>query len=262
VQNIQEKKLFYNTKETEQINRLASLLNDKSFKEIRERLLQSGMRTGFACIFSGPPGTGKSETAYQLARQTGRDIMMVNISQTKSMWFGESEKRIKEIFTRYRSFVEESDVTPILLFNEADAVFGKRKDVSSSAVAQTENAIQNIILQELETLKGILIATTNLVENMDKAFERRFLYKVAFQKPDLSIRQSIWQSMIIPLSNDAARELASRYDFSGGQIENISRKCTIDFVLSGTEPSLDRLVTFCQEELLVKTQEKTIGFIV
>jgi SpoVK/Ycf46/Vps4 family AAA+-type ATPase len=188
--------------------------------------------------------------------------MMVDISQTKSMWFGESEKKIKEIFTRYRSFVEESDVIPILLFNEADAVIGKRKDVSSSAVAQTENAIQNIILQELENIKGILIATTNLTENMDKAFERRFLYKVEFQKPDLLIRQSIWQSMITSLCDDDAHELASRYDFSGGQIENITRKRTIDFVLSGTEPSLDRLITFCQEELLVKNQEKKIGFTV
>jgi SpoVK/Ycf46/Vps4 family AAA+-type ATPase len=260
VQTIQEKKLFYNRKEADQINRLASFLNKDSFREIRERLVQSGMRTGFACLFFGPPGTGKSETAYQLARQTGRDIMMVDISQTKSMWFGQSEKKIKEIFIRYRRFVEESDVTPILLFNEADAVIGKRKDVSSSAVAQTENAIQNIILQELENLNGILIATTNLTDNMDKAFERRFLYKVEFQKPDLSIRQSIWQSMITSLSDDDAYELASRYDFSGGQIENITRKHAIEFVLSGMEPSLERLTVFCQEELLVTSQEKKIGF--
>jgi Leucine-rich repeat (LRR) protein len=259
-QTIQEKKLFYNRKETEQINRLTSFLNEDSFKKVRERLVQSGMRTGFACLFFGPPGTGKSETAYQLARQTGRDIMMVDISQTKSMWFGESEKKIKEIFIRYRRFVEESLVTPILLFNEADAIIGKRKDVSSSAVAQIENTIQNIILQELENLKGILIATTNLTENMDKAFERRFLYKVEFQKPDLSIRQSIWQSMITSLSDNDAYELASRYDFSGGQIENIARKRTIEFVLSGVEPSIERLIEFCQEELLVKSQEKMIGF--
>jgi SpoVK/Ycf46/Vps4 family AAA+-type ATPase len=220
------------------------------------------MRTGFACLFSGPPGTGKTETVYQIARQTGRDIMMVDISETKSMWFGESEKRIKEIFTRYRNFVEDSEITPILLFNEADAVIGKRKDVSLSAVAQTENAIQNIILQELENLKGILIATTNLTENMDNAFERRFLYKIEFKKPDLAARQSIWQSMIPALSDDDAKEIASRYDFSGGQIENIARKRTVELILSGEEPSLEKLVTFCKEELLTKETAKKIGFIV
>jgi SpoVK/Ycf46/Vps4 family AAA+-type ATPase len=261
-ETIQEKKLFYNEKEAEQINRLASLLNMDAFREIQKRLSESGMRTGFACLFSGPPGTGKTETVYQIARRTGRNIMMVDISRTKSMWFGESEKKIKEIFTRYRNCVEEVEPTPILLFNEADAVIGKRKDISSSAVAQTENAIQNIILQELENLKGILIATTNMTDNMDKAFERRFLYKVEFDKPDNAVRQSIWQSMIPALSDEDTRKLASRYDFSGGQIENISRKCTVELVLSGTEPSLEQLSAFCQDELLAKEQTRKIGFAV
>jgi KaiC/GvpD/RAD55 family RecA-like ATPase len=258
--SINAKNLFYNPEEAEQIGRLASLLRVESFREIQKRLSESGMRTGFACLFSGPPGTGKSETAYQIARETGRDIMMVDISQTKSMWFGESEKKIKELFTRYRNYAEAVEVTPILLFNEADAVIGKRKAASSSAVAQTENAIQNIILQEMENLKGILIATTNLAQNMDKAFERRFLYKIEFKNPGLAVRQSIWQSMLSGLSDADARTLASRFDFSGGQIENVSRKRTVDFVLSGVEPSLEKLAAFCREELLGMEQTGKIGF--
>jgi SpoVK/Ycf46/Vps4 family AAA+-type ATPase len=177
-ETIQKKELFYNEREKEKIDQFHSLVDEKHFNKIKSRLIESGMRTGFAALFSGPAGCGKTETVYQIARQTGRDIMMVDISQTKSCWFGESEKLIKEIFTRYRNYIEKTNETPILLFNEADAVFGKRKDVSVSAVAQTENAIQNIILQELENLKGILIATTNLTDNLDKAFERRFLYKI------------------------------------------------------------------------------------
>jgi hypothetical protein len=257
---IQEKKLFYNGKESGQVAQLTSLLEKSSFNEIQSRLSDNGMRTGFACLFSGIPGTGKTETVYQIARQTGRDIMAVDISKTKSMWFGESEKIIKEIFTRYRDFVEEIETAPILLFNEADAIFGKRKDVSSGAVDQTENAIQNIILQELENLKGILIATTNLAENLDNAFERRFLYKIEFKKPELAIRQSIWQSVIPTISNENIRELATRFDFSGGQIENIARKRTVELVLSGTEPNLDKLIFFCEEERLNKDMSKRIGF--
>jgi len=257
---IQEKKLFYNKREAEQVEQFTSLMGEAAFKSIQARLSENNMRTGFACIFSGPPGTGKTETVYQIARQTGRDIVMVDISETKSMWFGMSEKIIKEIFTRYRNLVDEAEITPILFINEADAVIGKRKDTSSSAVAQTENAIQNIILQELENLKGILIATTNLTENMDKAFERRFLYKIEFKKPDLNVRQSIWQFMIPSLSGDDAKAVASRFDFSGGQIENIARKRTVDYVLSGIEPSLDRLMSFCEEELLNKEATKRIGF--
>jgi SpoVK/Ycf46/Vps4 family AAA+-type ATPase len=139
-------------------------------------------------------------------------------------------------------------------------VIGRRKDVSRSSVAQTENAIQNIILQELESLKGILIATTNLTENMDKAFERRFLYKIEFKKPDSAVRQSIWKAMLPSLSDDDAKAVASCFNFSGGQIENIARKRTVEYILSGIEPSLERLTTFCQEELLNKESEKRIGF--
>lgn len=91
------------------------------------------------------------------------------------------------------------------------------------AVEKMENSIQNIILQEIEQLDGILIATTNLAENMDKAFERRFLYKIQFEKPDLNCRTQIWQAMIPPLNDADASYLAGKYDFSGGEIENIAR---------------------------------------
>ena len=87
--------------------------------------------------------------------------------------------------------MKQSVKAPILLFNEADAIIGKCQVGAERAVEKMENSIQNIILQEIEQLDGILIATTNLAENMDKAFERRFLYKVKFEKPDLACRSQI-----------------------------------------------------------------------
>jgi SpoVK/Ycf46/Vps4 family AAA+-type ATPase len=173
---------------------------------------------------------------------------------------GDSEKNIKALFDRYREIVKRSDVAPILLFNEADAIFGVRKQGAESAVDKMENSIQNIILQEMETLDGILIATTNLEQNMDKAFERRFLYKIKFNKPSIEARQHIWQSMIPSLSADAACQLASRYDFSGGQIENIARHHAIDSILHGAEADeLSVLITHCDQERLEK-QRPRIGF--
>ncbi|MFP3040565.1 AAA family ATPase [Treponema primitia] len=260
-EKLPEKKLFYNEKETQRIEQLASLLQNNNFKSIQDRLASGGMRRGFACLFYGPPGTGKTETVYQIAKKTDRDIMLVDIAETKSKWYGESEKQIKEIFNQYKAFVDSNEIAPILLFNEADAVIGKRRELgdSSRAVDQTENTIQNIILQEMENLTGILIATTNLTNNLDKAFERRFLYKIEFEKPALPARQSIWQSIIPDLSDADARELAARFEFSGGQIENIARKRTVENIISGQEPSIDRLVSFCQEEVLEK-QTGRIGF--
>jgi SpoVK/Ycf46/Vps4 family AAA+-type ATPase len=256
-----EKKMFYNAKEEALIAQLSSLLEVEKFKTVQKRLTESKMRTGFACIFYGAPGTGKTETVYQLARGTGRDVMMVNISETKSMWYGESEKKIKEVFDNYKNLVKNSDVAPILLFNEADAVIGKRLENTQRSVDQTANAIQNIILQEMENLDGIMIATTNLTQNLDKAFERRFLYKIEFAKPSVQAKQSIWQAMIPELNDDDSKTLASSYDFSGGQIENVARKRTVESIISGSEPSFETIRSYCDCEQLSKNgQRQKMGF--
>ena len=260
--SIEEKKLFYEGETISQIGELKGLLNEENFKSIKERMKAQKMRCGFACIFYGSPGTGKTETALQLARMTGRDIMQVNISEVKSCWVGESEKNIKAIFDRYREQSKKAKLAPILLFNEADAVIGKRKEGAERAVDKMENSIQNIILQEMETLDGIMIATTNLEQNLDKAFERRFLYKVKFNKPSASARANIWQSMIPALSSNESLALAEKYDFSGGQIENIARHYAIDNVLHGDgENRLERLFNYSDSERFEKKEQRKIGFV-
>jgi SpoVK/Ycf46/Vps4 family AAA+-type ATPase len=185
---------------------------------------------------------------------------MISISETKSMWFGESEKLIKKVFDEYRQRVEKSDVAPILLFNEADGVFSTRKKIGSSAVDQTENAIQNIILQEMEDLNGILIATTNLTQNLDQAFERRFLYKICFEKPDPESRVKIWLNKVKSLPFEQAERLSGRYELSGGQIENIARKCILKQALYGTFPMFDEVESFCEEEQMNRNSIQRIGF--
>lgn len=259
--SLAEKSLFYNEQETAQINQLESLLQQDNFQAIQTRLEESGLRKGFACLFYGSPGTGKTETVYQIARRTGRDIMVVNVAQIKSMWVGESEKNIKALFDRYRNLSKNATVAPILLFNEADAVLGVRQAGVERAVDKMENSIQNIILQEMESLDGIMIATTNLTQNLDKAFERRFLYKIEFSKPNADAKLAIWKTMMPRLPEEEASVLASSYDFSGGQIENIARKRTIEMIIGGVEPSIELLHSYCQAEQLQKTQNRNkIGY--
>ena len=208
--------------------------------------------------------SGSSEPTpifLQLARQTGRDIMQVNVSQIKSCWVGESEKNIKSLFDTYREKVKKNETTPILLFNEADAIINKRQEGAERAVDKMENSIQNIILQEMENLDGILIATTNLAQNMDKAFERRFLYKIKFEKPTLEARMHIWHEMIPTLSDADTKLLAEKYDFSGGQIENIARHNAINNILYGDKTNnIESLMTYCDNERLETKQTRKVGF--
>ena len=256
-----EKDLIYNETERGQITELSSILSENRFNEVQKRLRSAGMRPGFCCIFYGAPGTGKTETVYQLARRTGRDIMRVDVDKIKSCWVGESEKNIKALFDRYRNICKNSELAPILLFNEADAVLGVRMEGASRAVDKMENSIQNIILQEMETLEGIMIATTNLTTNLDKAFERRFLYKIRFDKPTVNARTEIWKAMLKGLSNEDAQTLASQFDLSGGEIENIARKHSVNAILSGNDAiDIQELISSCRHEKITKDNRPRIGF--
>lgn len=254
------RKLIFCESEMKQLYMLKDLLQDEKFRETQKRLAEKKLPKGVTALLHGAPGTGKTEVVKQLAKETNRELMKVEISQSKSMWFGESEKKIKRIFTDYKAFAKECQLTPILLFNEADAIMSKRRGIGESSVAQTENAIQNIILEELENFDGILIATTNLASNFDPAFERRFLFKVLFQKPEIPIRTKIWKSKMPSLKSEDCELLATKYDFSGGQIDNIIRKSEIDEIIHGQKVSIDNIMSFCADEHLVIKKTK-IGFI-
>ena len=238
------------------------MFEEKRLNNVMESLKKKGLRTGFTCIFYGAPGTGKTESVYQIARKSGRDIFRIDVSKIKSCWVGESEKNIHRVFEQYRECVKSGGKTPILLFNEADAIFGIRQSGAERAVDKMENSIQNIILQEMEELEGILIATTNLTDNFDKAFDRRFLYKLRFTKPDAKVKSKIWKSMIPELKPSQAKKLAAEFDFSGGQIENIARKKTVAALISGKEPTYAQLREMCQAESISGNSEskRKIGY--
>ena len=255
---IKEKPLFYNESEQQQIERLTSLLSAENFPSIQKRLEEEGMRKGFACLFYGGPGTGKTETVLQIARQTGRNLMQVDIAGMRDKFVGESEKNIKAVFQRYRELCRNSEVKPILFFNEADGILGKRSTFGGTnpSIEKMDNAMQNIILQEIEDLEGILIATTNLTDNLDSAFERRFIFKIEFHKPNTMVKSLIWRSMLKDLSDEDAQQLAAHFDFSGGQIENIARKRTVDYILSGQYASLEEIEKYCRAELLDNKKER------
>ena len=256
-----EKHLFYNAAEGAQVERLAALLEPEKMKGIMETMEGKGLRTGFTCLFYGAPGTGKTETVYQLARATGRKIILADVATLRNCYVGNTEKNVRALFRNYHLANLTEDLSPILLFNEADAIIGRRVENVTRSVDRMENSVQNILLEELENFDGIFIATTNLTGNLDPAFERRFLYKICFNKPETDVRSRIWRSQFPSLSETEALQLAENYDFSGGQIENVVRKYAVDNILSGLEGGYERICEFCREESAFnKSSHNRIGF--
>ncbi len=259
-ENTHHKELLFNQEENKQIEMVKNLLRNETFVETQKRMEEKGLPKGISILLHGTPGTGKTEVVYQIAKQTKREIFKVEISQSKSMWFGESEKIIKRIFTDYKNYAKECELMPILLFNEADAIISKRKNVDSSGTAKTENAIQNILLEELENFKGIMFATTNITDNLDAAFERRFLFKIKFTKPNSENRSKIWKNKLNQLTETESQLLAEKYDFSGGQIDNIARKSSLHEIVNGITPTIDEIIDYCNNELINNSNYSPIGF--
>lgn len=258
---INEKQMIFDNTVSEQYDRLCGLLSDKNLNTVRQRLEEKNMSRGFSILFYGAPGTGKTEAVKQIARCTGREIMQINISRMRSMWVGQSEKNIKAVFDNYKEMCKRSERIPILLFNEADAIISSRIDNAKNSVDKMENSIQNIILQEMENFDGILIATTNLVTNFDKAFERRFLYKIEFTKPTEKARKKLWQTIMTTIDDSSAAFLAGKYQFSGGQIENVARKAVVDSILYGEDNvNLAKIEEYCKNEAIGKSNKVRIGF--
>lgn len=264
--SIVSKKLFYSEENQNQINMLYSSLSKEHLNNIQNGLRSKGFPTGICILLYGAPGTGKTESVYQIAKATNREIIHVDISQTKSCWLGESEKLIQKIFDDYKNMYQKLKLNgkndcPILLFNEADAIIQKRTEFRGGGAEKTENAMQNILLENLEKFDGIMIATTNLEINMDAAFERRFLYKIKFENPSIEAKTAIWQSKLNWLPEEQAKQLANEYNFSGGEIDNIVRKATMEEILNGSKVTINRLEELCKsEKLITSNSERKMGF--
>ncbi len=258
-ENIKPVNLFFNEKEEKQVSALMNLLQDENYQIATTKFKHYGMPSGLTVLFYGTPGTGKTQIAHNIAHATNRPLMMVDISAIRDKYVGESEKRIKQIFKTYRQACEYYPVYPILFFNESDALISKRYEVNSS-VDQMNNSMQNILLQELEDFEGILIATSNLNMNLDSAFERRFLYKIAFHTPDQDTSFRIWRDKMPDVSEEDAKILAKEYTLSGGQINNICRKYILGHILKNEQLQLQELKELCEEEFFGKPSAKKLGF--
>ncbi|HEY0674034.1 MAG TPA: ATP-binding protein [Longimicrobiales bacterium] len=181
--------------------------------------------TALAFNFAGPSGTGKTICAEAIAYQLNKRLLMVRYSELESMWFGETPKNVAAVFR----MAQEEDA--VLFFDEADAIAARRTTDTSHGMQRESNTTVNVLLQELERYGGVVIFATNLAANFDPAFERRIRTHVLFELPQAREREQIWKVQLhrrTPLASDVNfRELAERYDVTGGDIRNAVLKAAL-----------------------------------
>ena len=217
--------LVLNKKTTDTLNTLLSQVN----KDVINKLKLWGIKDkkkgiDARIIFYGHAGTGKTATALALAKELKKQILSFDCSKILSMYIGESEKNVRAIFDNYKDICIQTKSEPILLLNEADQFLSNRVEGNTSSSDKMHNQMQNIFLEQIENFDGILIATTNLLDSIDKAFSRRFNYKIEFLKPSIEQRELLWKKLIpnkLPLINNFDFTKLIKYDLTGGQIELI-----------------------------------------
>jgi hypothetical protein len=177
-----------------------------------------GQGSGVTALFSGPPGTGKTMAAEVIAGDVGLDLYAVDLSTVVSKYIGETEKNLARIFR------EAQASNAILLFDEADALFGKRTQVTDSH-DRYANIETSYLLQRLDAYTGTVILATNMRQNLDDAFTRRLRFLIDFTFPDEVHRLRIWRALVppqAPLSPDVDfAELAREFPLAGGNIKNV-----------------------------------------
>jgi hypothetical protein len=172
---------------------------------------------GISALFHGPSGTGKTLAAEVIARRLGFDLVRVDLSQVMSKYIGDTEKNLRRIF-------DAADRGGcVLLFDEADALFGKRSEVRDSH-DRYANIEVGYLLQRIEAFRGLAILTTNLRQSLDTAFARRLRFVVAFPFPDAAERRRIWERALPPETPREGLDLdrVARLQVTGGNIRNIA----------------------------------------
>jgi MoxR-like ATPase len=208
--------------------------------------VQSGVARGVAALFAGPPGTGKTMCAGIIANELGLELYRIDLSQVVSKWVGETEKNLSRVFDEARAS------RAVILFDEADSLFGKRTDVKSSS-DRYANMEVNFLLQRIETYEGIAILTTNFQQSVDEAFRRRLQFRIEFPSPDAASRVALWKRLVgknAKLAPDIdLRLLGERFAFSGGNIRNATLSAAFAAAEANTPITQKILVDAAQMEM-------------
>lgn len=268
-----------------EINNLINVLKKQSNKEVNQKLIDWGIKEedeeiSERIIFFGDSGTGKTITTNVIANSLNKQILTFDCSRVFSMYIGESEKNIKKIFDCYKNITKEINNHPILVLNEADQLFSKRTENGNSGSEKTYNSVQNLLLEEIEKFKGILICTTNMLNSFDKAFSRRFNHKIKFNLPNFEEKLKIWKKLLpknveyefkniktdINEENNKFLNSLAKHNLSGGQIDIIIRNVAKKVAINNEETNFIFKYEYFEIEINKEKEvsfekEKEVGFL-
>ena len=259
-EQIEHKDLFFPEEDERGIHRINAAATPADYDRIITRLKERGYRPCLSVLMWGPPGTGKTELARQVARESGRGILIVDVPKLFGIFIGEGSIRLRSLFQTYRYVCAVSSVSPILFLDEADGILGQRITEIRRAADKDSNSCQSVILEELNSLPGLLFATTNLIGNLDQAMLRRFLIREEFHLPDAPTRALLWFSRFPGLTEQQAMDLAENYPLSGGIIDNIASMAVMDEILENRTITAEDLHSYCREQGLGMPRRNRIGF--
>jgi hypothetical protein len=257
--NIEKVDLHFNPDFRSRIDRMSTILMPQKFADYQASFPKNAKMKGLTILLHGAPGTGKTQLVLNLSKLTKRPIMKIDITMVLDKWVGNSEKNLLNIFKNHKTACERMEVAPILFLNECDQILGKRIGIRNS-VDSMNNALQNILLEQMEQFDGIMIGSTNNTNNIDEAFERRFTMKFEFESPNELAMISIWKSSIKGLRQNEARELVKQFKFSGGEISNVARRFMLENLLGLQKSRLQTLIELCNTERYQNNKTSSIGF--
>jgi GTPase SAR1 family protein len=238
--------LFYNKKNDELFNDIVNICNKVDVTN-----------SNISILLYGESGTGKTEFVYQLAKNINADVFQLDFTQIITKWVGESEKRVKNAFFEYKKMLDSTKKPLILLMNEADSLMNRRVTVNNSNDVFS-NHLQGQLLELLEEFKGILIATTNLKNNIDKAFYRRFMFIENIELPNYEVREKLLKnSLLHKYIEDELRSKLLNSNWSPAQLLNVEMRIHQLMQIKDIEN------TFVNELLIdngLLTTSKHIGF--
>lgn len=231
-ENIKDIILPDKTKEI--LQNIIKRMDIKVYEKLKSWNIIKNKKIAATMLFYGASGTGKTMSALGLAKSLNKKVLNFDCSNILGMYVGDSEKNVRKIFDSYKEVCEKFKNPPILLLNEADQFISQRTSITGNGTEKMYNQMQNIFLEQIERFEGILIATTNFIENIDNAFSRRFDYKIEFNKPNFKERLLIWKKHLpenFIFSEDFSLNKLAKYPLTGGQIKIIVKNTAFEVAM-------------------------------